>query len=93
MRVTRGKGKKNSTYCIPEWHRASRSGLGNTLTTELKCVWHVPGRVENRPTQESPPVDPDKGLLPYAELAKDDIQDIFGVHQSRDLAYRLCSIA
>jgi hypothetical protein len=32
-------------------------------------------------------------LLPYTELTKDYVQDVFDVHQTRDLAYRLSSIA
>jgi len=32
------------------------------------------------------------GLLPYTELTKDHIQDVFNVHQARDLAYRLGGI-
>jgi len=32
------------------------------------------------------------GLLPYTDL-KDYIQDIFDIHQARDLAHRLGSIA
>ena len=35
----------------------------------------------------------DVGLLPYTELTKDHVQDIFSVHQARDLAYGLGSIA
>jgi len=31
-------------------------------------------------------------LLPYTELMKDHVQDIFDVHQARDLAYRLGGI-
>jgi hypothetical protein len=33
------------------------------------------------------------GLLPYTELTKDHIKDVFDVHQTGDLAYRLGGIA
>ncbi len=33
-----------------------------------------------------------KGLLPYAELTKDHFQDVFNVHEARDLAYSLGGI-
>jgi hypothetical protein len=34
----------------------------------------------------------DIGLLPYTELMKDHIQDIFDVHQAIDLAHHLGSM-
>jgi hypothetical protein len=34
----------------------------------------------------------DVGLLPYTELTKYHVQDVFDIHKSRDLPYRLGSI-